>query len=112
MELEPVSVRIARLRGCEPSIYAHGLWHCNCEDLEHGNPRVGDSLLCNYTRPAAAFALLSEMVEANQRPRASKSVTGYFFVTWGDRGQFYSLNQDTLGEAIALAWCAWKEASR
>lgn len=127
---EPISVRIARLRGCEP---AHdGVeWRCECNyDMwkEEHTPGHG-RMACDmggyeyWLAPAAAFALLSEMVNSGQvvdcypdcehddccEDHSGKPIIVTVSI---DEGGWLHSHADTLGEAIALAWIAMKEAAR
>jgi len=131
---EPVSVRIAKLRGCDPVEVSEGLWYC--EDGRWGPGHVLNSLDVRtavvrgmvrpclsrpeyeaWLTPAAAFALLSEMVDAEALPQCS--VSGFkeperkYECAYYPRASSRDMDAayaPTLGEAIALAWCAWKEA--
>ncbi len=131
MAEEPLSVRIARIRGCQPIYHPpitdkrysperpHAFeWRCECpggEELRHA-PDWFRAVLSNagyeaWLQPAAAFALLAEMVEATIDEdfdvRLFRGESGYFVDGVTDLEGGFS--PTTLEEAIALAWLAWKQ---
>ena len=142
---EPISVRIARLRGCEP-VFRPRLrytqdgqesvpqWRCECPLPPEGHHPIGWRAVLWDTEggeawlaPAASFALLAEMVEGpfqnDEEPIDGADVAigkhgklGYWFAANdGLNNQkasqlAYVDRASTLGEAIALAWIAWKGA--
>ena len=129
---EPISVRIARLKGCKPAYRFEGpgvgvigsYWWC--PDGEHESPGAYFRQI-NYLTAAASFALLAEMVEGpfqdDGEPIDGADVAigkhgklGYWFAANdGLNNQkasqlAYVSRVPTLGEAIALAYEAWATA--
>lgn len=110
METEPISTRIARAKGCTPLACegkkyggtCGGEWVCGCDDEDHNDDSAH---LPDYLTPAASFALLAELVEANAMPWVRRdSIWCYDF---GVPGTGISGDAPTLAEAIALAWLEW-----
>jgi len=108
---EPISVRVARLRGCEPVPPSEAIswWTCRCSVCHTGS---------NYSRidwlqPAAWALLLSEMVEANRRPEiwiSTNPATPKYAVGESHFNGIETGRGDTIGEAVALAWINWRES--
>ncbi len=103
MSDEPISVRIARAKGCAPAYYEAGrisswaVWRCNCKAVgHHPNPAlavlVGPPEHEAWLQPAAVLTLLEEM------PLAERILAVF--------------GRPTLADAIARTWLSWKAAQR
>ena len=111
MEQEPISVRIARAKGCSP-VYREvaRLWECPCALEEHNSTPDWDYGVIDYLQPAASFALIQEMVEdcdpyGDGVELGKASPPAYRVGPSRAGGDLIAL---TLPEAVALAWLAWK----
>jgi len=114
---EPISVRIARLKGCAPRyVEPIQIWECTCGDQSHDSePNWQDYAPINYLTPAASFALLAELIDEGWQPLIFgwPAEQAYTVRNWPPRRLTEEWCKDycapTLGEAIALAWIAARE---
>lgn len=138
METEPISVRVARARGCEPvkledHVIGPDAWSCACETGGRTHGPSGDRTVLArggneaWLQPVAWAALLAEMVEGpfqnDEEPIDGADVAigkhgklGYWMAANdGLNNQkasrlAYVNRAPTLGEAVALAWLSWRES--
>lgn len=124
MEQEPISIRVAKAKGCSPSqLYARPGYpadHCYCDGMETGHVPQPDTFgLIDWLTPAGSYELLAEMVEAELMPSQSRCRARYL----PGEGYGYQVGLHGVGgmnesayvgaslpEAIAMAWLAWKAA--
>lgn len=116
---EPLSVRIAKAKGCAP-VEDAGAWFCDCVTWAACQFDTGEPL--NFLEPAASFALLAEMVDARSSFHVGRHYHSDIHVELWPPGantfhdsSILDENGDelfaaTLPEAIAEAWLAWQAA--
>jgi hypothetical protein len=132
VETEPISVRVARLRGCEPlfvpangeDYYSTAMWRCVCKEDGHTPNKATAVLSTNkweaWLQPAAWALLLSELVawgcSVEFLPVAVGTVTNEEFVRvrvmlpaeinaeW--KRLTVSRPADQVGAAVAECWVA------
>ncbi len=117
MSDEPISARVARAKGCSPrqdTSVDYPFWFCPCgkgrgHRSDEGYPFLVSASSEQWLTPAASFALLAEMVDANMMPWVRRD-SDYCY-DFGLPGSG-SGDAPTLAEAIALAWLAFDEARR